>query len=124
VRRYKSEDVEYLFMTFKIADSTHVYNAVVNTFKTGGFQLAEDGDRFNCVWNGYTKPEEIAPLNKYQKINHFPNSVYLGRKDKCWYQLWQFQQRFGKEMEVAPKSWVLPEEFDQFERDKEAEDPE
>jgi len=65
IRRYKREDVEYLYMAFKISDSTHIYNAVVNTFKNGGFDMLEDTDRFNCIWNGYTKPEEIAPLNKY-----------------------------------------------------------
>jgi hypothetical protein len=65
IRRYKKEDVEYLFMAFKISDSTHIYNAVVNTFKTGGFEMLEESKRWNCVWNGYTKAEEIRPLNKY-----------------------------------------------------------
>ena len=37
VRKYQKNDVEYLFMAFRINDSTHIYNAVVNTFKNAGF---------------------------------------------------------------------------------------
>jgi hypothetical protein len=65
IRRYKRDDVEYLFMAFKVNDNTHIYNAVVNSFKTAGFQMLEKGTYWNCMWNGYTKVEEVMPLNKY-----------------------------------------------------------
>jgi hypothetical protein len=41
IRKYKREEVEYLFMAFKISDSTHIYNAVVNSCKTAGFAMLE-----------------------------------------------------------------------------------
>jgi len=37
VRKYNRNEVEYLFMAFRINDSTHIYNAVVNSFKNAGF---------------------------------------------------------------------------------------
>jgi hypothetical protein len=37
IRTYHKNEIEYLFMAFRINDSTHIYNAVVNTFKNGGF---------------------------------------------------------------------------------------
>lgn len=37
VRKYNRDDIDYLFMSFKIADSTHIYNAVVNSCKNSGF---------------------------------------------------------------------------------------
>jgi hypothetical protein len=37
VRKYQRNEVEYLFMAFRINDSTHIYNAVVNSFKNAGF---------------------------------------------------------------------------------------
>ena len=37
VRTYHKNEIEYLFMAFRINDSTHIYNAVVNTFKNAGF---------------------------------------------------------------------------------------
>ena len=41
VRTYNREDVEYLFMSFKIWDTTHIYNAVVNSCKHAGFTMVE-----------------------------------------------------------------------------------
>ena len=37
VKTYHKEEVEYLFMSFRISDTTHIYNAVVNSFKNAGF---------------------------------------------------------------------------------------
>lgn len=77
-------DIEYLFMAFLNSDRTHIYNAVVNTMKFGGFEQLERGEDFNLIWTGYSTVHDILSLNKYQKINHFPESVNLGRKDMFW----------------------------------------
>jgi hypothetical protein len=65
VREYSRLDVEYLFLAFRINDSTHIYNAVVNSFKNAGFQMIENSNYWNVLWTGYTKPEDIKDLNKY-----------------------------------------------------------
>ena len=65
IRQYDREDIEYLFMAFRINDSTHIYNAVVNSFKNSGFQLIENSSYWNVLWTGYTKTEDIRDLNKY-----------------------------------------------------------
>jgi len=59
VRNYHKNEVEYLFMAFRINDSTHIYNAVVNSFKNAGFQLIENSPYWNVLWTGYTKFEDI-----------------------------------------------------------------
>lgn len=46
VRKYNREDIEYLFMAFKIADTTHIYNAVVNTCKNAGFNMVEGNNQY------------------------------------------------------------------------------
>ena len=48
-------EIEYLFMSFLNSDRTHIYNAVVNTMKNGGFEMLETGDEFNLLWTGYTQ---------------------------------------------------------------------
>jgi hypothetical protein len=58
-------DIEYLFFSFISSDRTHIYNAVVNTMKNGGFEMMEKGDDFNLIWTGYTTVNDIFPLNKY-----------------------------------------------------------
>ena len=54
-------------MAFKIAETTHVYNAVVNSCKNAGFKMAEGptADLFNVQWTGYVGPNDIKDLNKY-----------------------------------------------------------
>ena len=47
-------EIERLFMSFINSDRTHIYNAVVNTMKNGGFEMLETGDDFNLIWTGYT----------------------------------------------------------------------
>jgi len=46
VRRYKRKDLEYLFMAFKIADNTHVYNALVNSCKSSGIVMLENNNPY------------------------------------------------------------------------------
>ena len=75
IRKYNREEIEYLFMSFKISDTTHVYNAVVNTCKNAGFNMVEGNNQyFNVQWTGYITSNDIKNLNKYQKTNHFPGS--------------------------------------------------
>ena len=58
---------------FKIAESTHIYNSVVNTLKTAGFRIVGPGSsKWNVLWTGQTKPEHLKDATKYQRINHFP----------------------------------------------------
>lgn len=77
IRKYKRDEVEQYFMAFKIADNTHIYNAVVNSCKVAGFNMIEgaSNDMYNLQWTGYVMPCDIKDMNKYQKTNHFPGST-------------------------------------------------
>ena len=70
--------------------------------------MIEHGNDYNLIWTGYTSIDDILVLNKYQKINHFPNSVTLGRKDLLWNQLRKFKLMYPNEFSVSPFSWNLP----------------
>lgn len=110
----RGETIEPLFMAFMISDKTHVYNAVVNTMKSNGFELLESGNDFNLIWTGYTQIEDILPLNRYQKINHFPNSIHLGRKDLLWKNILRMKLKYPTDFNLSPHSWVLPDDFNEL----------
>lgn len=57
------------------------------------------------------KSEEFMGLTYYQKINHFPKSSELGRKDKMNQNIGTFEKKFGKEFRFVPKSYILPQEL-------------
>ena len=66
IRMYSREEVEHLFMSFRISDSTHIYNAVVNSCKAAGFTMLESNTNlFNVQWTGYVNANDIKHLNKY-----------------------------------------------------------
>jgi len=60
--RRNDPQIEKLFMSFVVSDRTHVYNAVVNTMKSAGFEQLESGNDFNLIWTGYVTIEDILPL--------------------------------------------------------------
>lgn len=53
--------------------------------------MVENSNYWNVLWSGYTKPEDIRELNKYQKVNHFPGSIQLGRKDMLWRNMYRMK---------------------------------
>lgn len=60
-------------MGFKITESTHVYNSVVNVFKASGVRIVSPGTaRWNVMWTGIVKNDYLRDATKYQKINHYP----------------------------------------------------
>lgn len=47
-----------------MSESTHIYNAVVNSLKTGGFKLiSPNSSKWNIIWTGVTKPDLIKEAN-------------------------------------------------------------
>jgi tubulin polyglutamylase TTLL4 len=108
-------------MAFRINDSTHIYNAVVNAFKHAGFKLIENS-YYNVLWTSYTKPEEIGNHNKYQKVNHYPGSINLGRKDLLWKNMYRMYKLFGKEYDITPTTYLFPEDYNEFQEDRENEE--
>lgn len=41
IKKFKRDEIESYFMAFKIADNTHIYNALVNSCKVAGFNMIE-----------------------------------------------------------------------------------
>ena len=116
IRMYSREEVEHLFMSFRISDSTHIYNAVVNSCKAAGFSMLESNNTnlFNVQWTGYITANDIKHLNKYQKTNHFPGSSQLGRKDLLWRNMSRMRSKFPKDFVISPISYLIHEEHEAF----------
>lgn len=82
---------------------------VRNTVARSGFKPSKK----NYDWIGYfgkhMKASGFRSLKEYQKINHFPGSFQLGRKDRLWRNLSRMQAKFGKkEFGFVPQSYILP----------------
>jgi len=51
---------------FKMTETTHIYNSVVNSLKTAGFRIVgPNSPKWNVLWTGVTRPENLKDMCKY-----------------------------------------------------------
>ena len=105
-------------MKFKIADSVHVYNCVVNSLCWAGFQQT-DGSNWNVMWSAPLKPETLRNYDMYKHNNHFPGTWQLGRKDLMYRNIFAQIREFGEEYNIVPKTWILPYDIRLFLKERE-----
>ncbi len=78
--------------------------------------MPTEGHSWNVVWsNGHAKPYVYEGVNSYQRINHFPNSYEVTRKDRLCENIMKMQQRYGKaQFDIVPETYLLPDEYNEF----------
>ena len=96
-------------LKFKISDHVYTYNCVVNAFKYAGIAQTE-GKNWNVLWSAPLKSESLHNLTEFQRINHFPSTWQLGRKDNLWRNVSKMKREFGDDYDICPQTYLLPEE--------------
>ncbi|KAI5642791.1 tubulin-tyrosine ligase family domain-containing protein [Phthorimaea operculella] len=68
---------------------------------------------FNLLWSGlHPKPDVLRNLSPYQRVNHFPRSYELTRKDKLFKNIEKMQYFRGlKHFDFVPTTFLMPAEF-------------
>ncbi|XP_063309546.1 tubulin polyglutamylase TTLL5-like [Pelobates fuscus] len=106
---------ERYHLAYKMA---RIGNQPVSTMLSAhGFQKVEaSSSNFNLMWTGpYINTSVFANLSKNQKINHFPNSVELGRKDLLCKNIQTMQKKHGAQTyNFLPQSYLLPKDNQEF----------
>ncbi|XP_076463867.1 tubulin polyglutamylase TTLL5-like [Babylonia areolata] len=82
----------------------------------GFHEVHPNSPDFNLVWtNSHLKPFTLRTMTEFQKINHFPRSYELTRKDRLYKNIQRMQQIKGfKHFDFVPHSFVLPGEYQEF----------
>ena len=91
------------------------------SFLENGWRRVDDSDfhLWNVMWGRHFDAERYAKLHPFQKINHFPGSANLGRKDYLHANLYNSQLRFGQEIfDFFPEGYILPWDLSKFQRVK------
>jgi Tubulin-tyrosine ligase family len=88
---------------------------VRSILEQSGFGYTDSHD-WNILWLGCAPQLYLYEgLNEYQKINHFPNSYEITRKDRMSVHLTSIQEKFGKDdYNFFPETYVIPEEYAEF----------
>lgn len=92
---------------FKI--SKEAPRVVRNTLKKAGFEFVTKGLNWVGYWGNHFPKDRYKKYHQYQKINHFPMSFEIGRKDKLYKNYKEIKRSHEiKEFDYLPKTYVLP----------------
>ncbi|CAH0728625.1 unnamed protein product, partial [Brenthis ino] len=128
-----SDDSEHMLVkdvdSIKVLESSHMPARVLNiTYKlvntetkllhrllqAHGLQEAPPESKdFNLMWAGlHPKPDVLRSLTPYQRVNHFPRSYELTRKDKLFKNIEKMQYFRGlKHFDFIPTTFLMPNEY-------------
>ncbi|XP_026879532.2 tubulin polyglutamylase TTLL5 isoform X3 [Electrophorus electricus] len=102
-------------LTFKIVrtESRLVRGILVNH---GFHEVHPNSNDFNLMWTGsHLKTYLLRTLQDFQKVNHFPKSYELTRKDRLYKNIQRMQQAHGfQNFHIVPQTFVLPAEYQEF----------
>ena len=83
------------------------YNAVRNAFLRAGFKRTT-GSNFNGYWGRHLNTSQFRKLMPYQRVNHFPGTWGIGRKDRLARNMQRMKRDHGEEFNVIAESYIMP----------------
>ncbi|XP_023939031.2 tubulin monoglutamylase TTLL4 isoform X2 [Bicyclus anynana] len=96
---------------------------VKKTLINSGFRLMKsECDTAECpeeetvewigIWGKHMKSIMFRAIKDGQKMNHFPGTFQIGRKDRLWRNLQKLANKYGvNEFGIMPKTYVLPHDL-------------
>ncbi|XP_044007977.1 tubulin polyglutamylase TTLL4-like [Aphidius gifuensis] len=95
--------------------STITPQLVRRTIVNSGFRLVKKSNDWIGTWGKHMKSNFFKFIKKNQKVNHFPGTFQIGRKDRLWRNLARLMSKYGrKEFNFVPKTYVLPQDLKNF----------
>ncbi|NXM66522.1 TTLL5 polyglutamylase, partial [Serilophus lunatus] len=82
----------------------------------GFHEVHPNSTDYNLMWTGsHLKPYLLRSLTDIQKVNHFPRSYELTRKDRLYKNVTRMQLAHGfKTFHILPQTFILPTEYQDF----------
>ena len=99
------------FYTTHIGEGAVRFGVLLATLQRGGIRLTPDlRGNWNLLWAKRIKADEYECLAPNQKVNHFPGTWGIGRKDALGRNTAAMRKKFGSHFAFHPKTYVLPAE--------------
>ncbi|RLW09993.1 hypothetical protein DV515_00002092 [Chloebia gouldiae] len=106
---------EHFHMSYKIVRTD---SRLVRSILTahGFHEVHPNSSDYNLMWTGsHLKPCMLRSLTDVQKVNHFPRSYELTRKDRLYRNVCRMQLTHGfKTFHILPQTFILPTEYQDF----------
>ncbi|CAJ1012422.1 putative Tubulin-tyrosine ligase family [Leishmania naiffi] len=105
---------------YKIGPGAVAFSAVIKAFEAGGLRYTDSNKDFNILWAKRATAYTLSSLNAYQKVNHFPGTWGVGRKDRLACNIRRMQRFFSDDaFDIVPKSFLIPQDEAELRRDAE-----
>jgi hypothetical protein len=111
-KQFKCQVGKALNLTFRTAQSdTWLVSALLSSH--GLTEVSATNNDFNLLWTGsHPRPHTFSSLRSYQRVNHFPRSYELTRKDRLYKNVARLQHCHGsKHFDFLPPSFIMPNEY-------------
>ncbi|KAM8921316.1 tubulin polyglutamylase TTLL5 [Pelodytes ibericus] len=106
---------EHYHLAYKmVRTDSHLIRSILSAH---GFQeVNANSNSFNLMWTGsHVKPNLLMDFTSFQKVNHFPRSYELTRKDRLYKNIQRMQQKHGvRNFNLLPHTYLLPSEYQEF----------
>lgn len=88
-------------------------NVLRHTFAESGFLVQfENMIEWDFTWSKSQRDEFFLTMSSPQKVNHFPRTYELGRKDNLSTNMQRMKALYGSEFDFYPTTYFYPEELD------------
>jgi len=114
---YSQEELKDKYLSFAISETTTPYKVICKVLKYAGFRVSRSS-HWNLLWTGAIKSDLVMPLNPMQRTNHFPGIFQIGRKDNLCRNINRLKRIHGKDYNICPTTYVLPEDLGRFSKDR------
>ncbi|GMF17119.1 unnamed protein product [Phytophthora lilii] len=90
-----------------------LYNAITNSLRATNIRKTTPSNTWNIYWGGHLKAQEFAALLPFQRVNHFPGSFELGRKDRLCSHLLRMRKKHPNAYAgVIPETYLTANDYD------------
>lgn len=111
---------KHLQSYFKWKISSITPNSIRNCIAFMKFEIIKPSNTIDNLylgsWCKHMLTAEFSQLNEWRKVNHYPGSFHLGRKDKLWYRIRAANLKHGRDnFDIFhPTTFVMPREYEQL----------
>nr|XP_018671635.1 tubulin polyglutamylase TTLL5 isoform X1 [Ciona intestinalis] len=113
-KKLKSIGEKYHLAYKMVKTESKLVRSVLSAY--GFHEVHPNSADFNLMWTGaHLKPFSLRSLQDFQKVNHFPRSYEITRKDRLYKNIERMAHTKGfKHFDFIPQSYLMPSEYQEF----------
>jgi len=105
----KQPVIRNIKMRYKMSKRVWEYNCVRNTLERNGLRRTE-GMHWNLYWGRHLSIDDLITLHPQQKVNHFPGTWCIGRKDRLASRCQRMRREHGNFYDFHPTTFIVPQD--------------